>query len=77
MISIQFNYQKHNHHLHFYIPYQPNHFQVNLFFKIPSLFLFIFEDKLTYVGDYDFNGLSSADELSFRKNDQLEILDRY
>lgn len=34
-------------------------------------------DKLIYVANYDFNGTSSTGELSFRKNDQLEILDRY
>lgn len=39
-------------------------------------FLF-FEDKLIYVANYDFNGTSSTGELSFRKNDRLEILDRY
>jgi hypothetical protein len=29
------------------------------------------------VANYDFNGTSSTGELSFRKGDRLEILDRY
>jgi hypothetical protein len=35
------------------------------------------KDKLIYVANYDFNGTSATGELSFRKNDRLEILDRY
>ena len=34
-------------------------------------------NKIIYVANYDFNGTSSTGELSFRKGDRLEILDRY
>ncbi|CAF4769472.1 unnamed protein product, partial [Rotaria sp. Silwood1] len=34
-------------------------------------------NKLIYVANYDFNGTSTAGELSFFKGDRLEILDKY
>lgn len=48
--------------------------EIFVFFSVIS---FSFKDKLIYVANYDFNGTSSANELSFRKGDRLEILDRY
>lgn len=33
--------------------------------------------KVIYIANYDFNGTTSTGELSFRKDDRLEILDRY
>ncbi|CAF3576236.1 unnamed protein product [Rotaria socialis] len=34
-------------------------------------------NKLIYIANYDFNGTSSTGELSFRKGDRLEIVDKY
>ncbi len=51
--------------------------QVKILLRFRMNHFFSSKDKLIYVANYDFNGTSATGELSFRKNDRLEILDRY